>query len=52
MNAAYANDDHIRDLLIGIVPTYMPAKNDGGSPTITVYNTNTETEKDEIHAAG
>ena len=52
MNAAYANDDHIRDLLIGIVPTYMPAKNDGGSPTITVYNTNAETEKDEIHAAG
>ena len=52
MNAAYANDDHIRDLLIGIVPTYTPAKNDGGSPTITVYNTNAETEKDEIHAAG
>ncbi|MBQ2202533.1 MAG: polysaccharide biosynthesis protein, partial [Clostridia bacterium] len=52
MNAAYANDDHIRDLLIGIVPTYTPVKNGAGSPTITVYNASAEVDKDEIHAAG
>lgn len=35
MNAAYANDDNIRELLIGMVPTYHPAAN-GDASTITV----------------
>ncbi|MBQ6235022.1 MAG: polysaccharide biosynthesis protein, partial [Clostridia bacterium] len=52
MNAAYANDDHIRDILIGIVPTYMPANNDADKTTITVYGTEGKAEKDELHAAG
>ncbi len=52
MNAAYANDDHIRDILIGIVPTYMPANNDADKTTITVYGTEGKAKKDELHAAG
>ena len=38
MNAAYANDDNIRELLIGMVPTYHPASNEA-KPIITVYGT-------------
>ena len=52
MNAAYANDAHIRELLIGIVPTYKPAKNGADKPTITVYSAGADAEKDEMHAAG
>ena len=52
MGAAYANDAHIRDLLIGIVPTYHPAANGTDKPTITVYGAETEAKKEELHAAG
>jgi len=52
MNAAYANDDHIREILIGIVPTYKPANNKPDKPVITVYGTDGEEQKDELHAAG
>ncbi len=48
MTAAYANDEHIRELLLGMVPTYHPA----GSETITVYGQKDSAEKDELHAAG
>ena len=48
MTAAYANDDHIRELLIGMVPTYRPANNG----TITVYGTDSKSEHDALHAAG
>ncbi len=37
MHAAYANDDNIRALLIGMVPTYHPAMNGEEKPTVTVY---------------
>ncbi len=52
MNAAYANDDHIRELLIDVVPTYSPANNKPDKPVITVYGTDGEEKKDELHAAG
>ena len=52
MNAAYANDDRIRELLVDIVPTYHPANNSADKPKITVYGTNGEEKKDELHAAG
>ncbi len=52
MNAAYANDDHIRELLVGMIPTYHPASNGSAKPTITVYSPVGETEKDALHAAG
>lgn len=52
MKAAYANDDHIRELLIGMVPTYHPASNGMDKPSITVFGTDAETNKDTLHAAG
>ena len=52
MNAAYANDDHIRELLIDIVPTYKPANNNPDKPVITIYGTVGAEKKDELHAAG
>jgi FlaA1/EpsC-like NDP-sugar epimerase len=52
MKAAYANDDHIRELLIGMVPTYHPASNGTDKPSITVFGTDAETNKDTLHAAG
>ena len=51
MNAAYANDDHIRELLIGMVPTYQPVTRTD-KPTITVYGANGETTETELHEAG
>jgi FlaA1/EpsC-like NDP-sugar epimerase len=52
MNAAYANDDHIRELLIDIVPTYHPANNGADKPKVTVYGANSKEDRDELHAAG
>jgi FlaA1/EpsC-like NDP-sugar epimerase len=52
MNAAYANDERIRALLLDIVPTYHPADNSGDKPTITIYGAHGKEEKDELHAAG
>jgi FlaA1/EpsC-like NDP-sugar epimerase len=52
MKAAYANDDHIRELLIGMVPTYHPASNAAAKSTITVYASDEKAEKDALHAAG
>ena len=51
MKAAYANDDHIRELLIGMVPTYHPANN-ADKPSITVYGTDGKHEEETLHAAG
>ena len=51
MNAAYANDGHIRELLIGMVPTYHPA-NAEEKTAVTVYETPDEPEENELHAAG
>ena len=48
MRAAYANDDNIRELLIGMVPTYHPAQNGQQKPTITVYG---EAEADKPRAS-
>ncbi len=50
MSAAYANDDRIRDLLIGMVPTYHPAK--AGAQALKVLGATAEPEPDEMHAAG
>ena len=43
MNAAYANDDHIRELIMGMVPTYHPANN---GETITVIGESKEAAGD------
>ena len=43
MNAAYANDDHIRELLVGVVPTYHPANN-GTTDKLPTDGKNAETE--------
>lgn len=51
MKAAYANDDHIRELLVGMVPTYHPANN-ADKPSITVYGTDGKHEEETLHAAG
>lgn len=50
MSAAYANDDRIRELLIGMVPTYHPAK--AGAQALKVFGASAESETDEMHAAG
>ena len=47
MNAAYANDDGIRELLIGMVPTYHPAD----APSVKVYET-VAPQQAELNAAG
>ena len=52
MKAAYANDDHIRNLLIGMVSTYHPESNGSENKPITVYGTHGAEEKEALHAAG
>ena len=52
MNAAYANDDNIRELLIGMVPTYHPVDNGASKPTITVYGAAREPETEKPQIAG
>ncbi len=37
MHAAYANDDNIRELIIGMVPTYHPAENGERKPVVAVF---------------
>lgn len=51
INVAYANDDHIRELIMGMVPTYRPASNGTDKPVITVYGSPQPTAGDELHAA-
>ena len=51
MSAAYANDEHIRELLIGMVSTYHPAQNGKEQPTITVIGTGEQADE-SLHAAG
>ena len=50
MTAAYANDDHIRDLLTAMVATYRPASGTADAQTITVYGAADEAK--ERNAAG
>ncbi len=52
MNAAYANDEGIRELLIGMVPTYHPASNGAEKPSITVYGPAGTAAEETLHAAG
>ncbi len=52
MKAAYANDSHIRDLLIGMVSTYHPVGNETEKRMITLFDAIDDGEKEERHAAG
>ena len=52
MKAAYANDSHIRDLLIGMVSTYHPVGNETEKRIITLFDAIDDGEKEERHAAG
>ncbi len=52
MRAAYDNNDHIRDLLIGMVPTYHPMSNGSEQASITVLGTEDKNGKEALHAAG
>lgn len=50
MNAAYANDANIRDLLIGMVPTYKPANIETVRPSPLACDTENKQEKDNLIA--
>ena len=52
MKAAYANDDHIRDLLIAVVPTYHPTRNGTGVKTIVVCPASETNDRNVLHAVG
>ena len=50
MKAAYANDAHIRDLLIGMVPTYHPVRS--GEQAMKVFGQPDNSKKDDLTAVG